>query len=217
MFGQFVHRYLPFLLFALPVVAVNSAYLVSSITNHVPDCITYLTGCASISSTARVMPQKGIFLAGLVPTAVLTVLFWTHAESWLTGNGKHGVTANRSLLVIGTIASFFLLVYVTTLGIPGKYYTLTRKFAVLIYFGFTFIAQLLLIKRLLLADRVRRSCRRAVRVDPRQIRYRQNFAVSGPLVRSPVPSAPSRSHWHRCVHVRWTPTLRCSRPLPGLR
>lgn len=144
----FTDRHLPLIIFLSPVLAVNIAYLTASVLDHVPDCITYLSGCTSISSTGRVMPQQGIFLAGMVPTALLSTVFWTKAENWFAHHSPSTSGADRSLSGIGAMGSLFLLVYVSTLWIPGELYALTRKFAVLLYFGFTYIAQLLLARRL---------------------------------------------------------------------
>lgn len=145
---QFTDRHLPLILFLSPVLAVNAAYLTASFLNNVPDCFIYLSGCTSISSVGRAMPQKGIFLLGMIPTAILSMAFWTKAENWFAHHGANLSHANKSLLVVGAVSSIFLLVYVTTLSIPGDFYRLTRKFAVLIYFGFLYITQLLLVKRL---------------------------------------------------------------------
>ena len=142
---QFALHHLPLLIFLGPVIGVNLAYVIASSLDHVPDCITYISGCTSISSAGRLMPQKGIFLLSMIPTAVLSVWFWTKAEHWFGDNRQ---SADKTLINCGAVASFFLLIYVTTLGIPGDFYSLTRKLGVLLYFGFTYIAQLILAKRL---------------------------------------------------------------------
>ncbi len=92
------------------------------------------------------MPQKGIFLLGMVPAAILSMQLWLSGEAWFTGD--HTRTHSHALALTGALASLCLLVYVTTLGIPGDVYRLLRKFVVLLYFGCTFIAQLLLTRQL---------------------------------------------------------------------
>ncbi|MEM7083253.1 MAG: hypothetical protein AAF465_11015 [Pseudomonadota bacterium] len=140
------NTHLPLLVFLLPVVSINAAYLTASVLDHIPLCVPYFSGCTSISSAGRVMPQKGIFLLGMIPAAILTMQLWLTSEGWLTGNQQ--LVPSRGLAFTGALASFCLLVYVTTLGIPGDVYRLFRKFGVLLYFGCTFIAQLLLIRQL---------------------------------------------------------------------
>ncbi len=138
--------HLPLLVFLLPVLSINLAYLVASALEHIPSCIPYVSGCTSISSAGRVMPQKGIFLVGMVPAAILSMQLWLSGEAWFAED--HERTHSHALALTGALASFCLLIYVTTLGIPGDTYRLLRKFVVLLYFGCTFIAQLLLIRQL---------------------------------------------------------------------
>ena len=138
--------HLPLLVFLLPVLSINLAYLAASLLDHIPRCIPYLSGCTSISSAGRAMPQKGIFLLGMVPAAILSMQLWMSSEAWFAQDRSR--THSHALVLTGALASFCLLVYVTTLGIPGDVYRLFRKFGVLLYFGCTFIAQLLLINEL---------------------------------------------------------------------
>ncbi|MFK8030889.1 MAG: hypothetical protein AB8G18_11710 [Gammaproteobacteria bacterium] len=145
-FQDSLKPHLPLLVFLLPVISINLAYIVASLLDHIPRCIPYLSGCTSISSAGRIMPQKGIFLVGMVPAAIFALQLWTHSEAWLTQNSER--ETSRALVLTGALASFCLLIYVTTLGIPGDVYRLFRKFGVLLYFGCTFIAQLLLVKEL---------------------------------------------------------------------
>lgn len=138
--------HLPILVFLLPVISINLAYLVASFQAHIPQCIPYFSGCTSISSAGRIMPQKGIFLTGMVPAAILSMQLWYQSEGWFTRDPKR--KPSTTLVLTGALASLCLLVYVATLGIPGDIYRLFRKFGVLLYFGCTFIAQLLLVRRL---------------------------------------------------------------------
>lgn len=92
------------------------------------------------------MPQKAIFLLGMVPAAILSMQLWLSGEAWFAGD--HTLTHSHALALTGALASLCLLVYVTTLGIPGDVYRLLRKFVVLLYFGCTFIAQLLLVRQI---------------------------------------------------------------------
>lgn len=142
--------YLPLLVFLLPVVSINLAYLIASTLEHIPQCVPYWSGCTSISSAGRIMPQKGIFLLGMVPAAILSMQLWSTSEAWMSGNPR--LESPKALLFTGALASLCLLVYVTTLGIPGDVYRLLRKFGVLLYFGCTFIAQLLLVRQLKRGD-----------------------------------------------------------------
>lgn len=148
--------HLPLLVFLLPVVSINLAYVVASLLDHVPRCVPYLSGCTSISSAGRVMPQKGVFLLGMVPAAILSMQLWLSGEAWFAED--HTRTHSHALVLTGALASFCLLAYVTTLGIPGDIYRLIRKIVVLLYFGCTFIAQLLLIRQIrLLAIETKRA------------------------------------------------------------
>jgi len=147
-----IHRHLPLWIFLLPVMSINLAYVAASALNHIPACIPYLHGCTSISSAGRIIPEKAIFLLGMIPVAILSMMFWLAANNWLVQRQHQADHRLTALALSGAVASFFLLIYVTTLGIPGDFYRLTRKFAVLLYFGGTFISQLLLIQQLFLSE-----------------------------------------------------------------
>lgn len=132
----------------LPVVAINLSYVIAAAAGTVPACIPYIDGCTSISATGRQPPASWLFKPALYTTALAMGVFWLRAGHWLTSLGEPSRRYRLALLWVGVIGALALVVYVYNLGIAGDMYKLMRRYGINIYFGFTFLAQLLLANRL---------------------------------------------------------------------
>lgn len=127
----------------LPILAIHSVYLIAAFYEHVPWCIPYIDSCTSISAAGRQNPEYFIFKATMIPAAVLMMLFWYLCYQWLLCTGHRSSIGPRSILIAGTVAALFLILYTTMLGASGDLYQLERRIGVIIYFTFTYLAQLL--------------------------------------------------------------------------
>ncbi|SDR15019.1 hypothetical protein SAMN05428982_3352 [Pseudoxanthomonas sp. CF385] len=130
---------LPLLIALLFLVAAHAAYLLSIQAGHVPACVPYLEGCVSISRAARHGVGNHLFRLMVMPCAVLHALVWLLAHRWLRGG--HG------MVVLGVVSATALAVYATFLGIEGETYRFLRRYGVVVYFGFGYLAQLALMRR----------------------------------------------------------------------
>lgn len=132
----------------LPVMAINLAYMVAVAADTVPACMPYLDGCTSISSTGRKPPSSYLFKPALLLTAVLLTLFWLRSSRWLHDLGERSTGFRHGIAVTGIVGAVALCAYVLYLGTEGPGYRLLRRYGVTVYFGFTYLAQLLLAGRL---------------------------------------------------------------------
>jgi hypothetical protein len=130
---------LPLLIALLFVVAAHAAYLLSIQAGHVPACVPYVDGCVSISRAARHGVGNHLFRLLVIPCAVLHALVWLLAHRWLRGG--------RWMTVLGVGSAIALAVYATFLGTEGEAYRFLRRYGVVVYFGFGYLAQLALMRR----------------------------------------------------------------------
>ena len=138
---------LPLAIAAIPLVAVHLAWLLSTLEGHVPPCIPYLDGCASISRVARHGSANGLFKLLMVPCALLQVALWWRARDWL-GSVSVGPRAGASLALLGAIAGVALCTYVVALGSEGALYRFMRRYGITFYFAATYVAQLVFLRAL---------------------------------------------------------------------
>ena len=130
---------LPLLIAVLFLVAAHAAYLLSIQAGHVPACMPYVDGCVSISRAARHGLGNHLFRLLVIPCAVLHALVWWLARYWLQGG--------RLMLALGAMSAMALAVYATFLGTEGEAYRFLRRYGVVVYFGFGYLAQLALMQR----------------------------------------------------------------------
>lgn len=133
------------LVFFIPLLIVHSAWLWSSWLGAIDQCLPYWSGCVSISRAARSSDALFLFRAGMILNAALLIHFWLLVHQWLA------IYQRRSLAlpILGITASLFLVLYANFLGSQGEFYQLLRRYGVTIYFAFTVLAQMLLIRQLL--------------------------------------------------------------------
>lgn len=129
----------------LPVIAVNLAYLVAAGSGSVPACIPYFDGCTSISSTGRVYPSVWIFKPLMIISGIVMAWFFLVAGRQTARPG----TRVEVLAWCGVAGTLALLMYIIFLGTEGPNYRLLRRYGVSLYFGFVFLGQLLLSRRLI--------------------------------------------------------------------
>lgn len=141
----------PLLTGVLPIVAINITYLVSASEGYVPWCVPYWDSCTSISATGRSGTAFFIFKITMIPAAILLMWYWILAAKKLDSFGNTGHT----ILVIGVIGAIFLIVYTIALGAVGDMFRLQRHIGIIIFFTFTYLAQLLFtysVEKFALAD-----------------------------------------------------------------
>lgn len=135
---------LPLAIALLLVVAAHLAWWLSLRAGHVPACMPYLEGCTSISRAARHGPGNHVFRLLVLPCAALLALHWWSTVRWLALRG-----ASRGggwLLVLGIAAAVALAVYAAFLGTDGAAYRFMRRYGVVVYFGASYLAQLLFLR-----------------------------------------------------------------------
>lgn len=138
-----------FLAGLLPILAAHLAYLLNIWTGNGLAaefiCMPYLDGCVSISRAARSGPGLHLFRALMLPSAALLLLGWEFVREWLRGLNACTAGRARAISVLGMVGGVFLVFYATWLGTEGEWYGWLRRYGVILYFGGTAMAQLLLI------------------------------------------------------------------------
>ena len=132
----------------VPLLTVHVCYVLSASAGVIPTCIPYLDGCTSISATGRHGWGYGLFKAGMLPSALVLVVYWRLCRDWLLEAGDVDGPGLRSLLWLGIAGALFLVLYTVFLGHKGEVYNLLRRFGVTLNLGFTLLAQLLVVWRL---------------------------------------------------------------------
>ena len=134
-------KYLSLIVFALPILTVIIAYIISVKLNLISFCIPNIDGCTSISRVGRYEPVKYFFKPFMFLFGVLLFIYWR--ENFL----KLKLFKENKLLlitfIIGVISVIFLFLYIFFLG-ESNIYRFFRKIGIYIYIFFTIIAQLLL-------------------------------------------------------------------------
>ncbi|GGD53559.1 hypothetical protein [Pseudoxanthomonas indica] len=134
---------LPLAITMVFLVAVHLAYALSIRDGWVEACVPYLEGCVSISRAARHGVGNQVFRWLVIPCAALHVVVWWLAARWFAAPSSRVVTTMRWL---GTVSACALAVYAFFLGTQGEVYGFLRRYGVTVYFGFGFLAQLLLLR-----------------------------------------------------------------------
>jgi hypothetical protein len=137
----------------LPILTGIISFELSAAGNFVPDCNPVIDGCTTISAAGRHGAAYYVFKAGMLPAALCQLWFWPRYRTWLLGGGLTDSFGLRAMAVLGSLAAVFLIAYTVALGSPGDIYRLMRRFGVMLYFGFSFLAQVLLLNRLVDAQR----------------------------------------------------------------
>lgn len=136
-------RLIPLFTGLLPILVVHTTYLVSASEGYVAWCFPYIESCTSISATGRQGTAFFIFKATMIPAAALQMIYWVLTDRWLKTLGD-GLLPARVIMFLGITAAIFLVIYTVALGASGDEFRLQRRIGIIIYFTFTFLAQLLL-------------------------------------------------------------------------
>jgi len=128
----------------LPAVAVHVCYLLAANQGHVSWCFPYFPDCVSISATVRHSPESVVFRAAIILTAVLMMIYWRLSLEWLKALGTHMVRLNRAMVWLGMTAALGLFVYSSLLGEVGDLYRQQRRIGMILFYIFTYPAQLLM-------------------------------------------------------------------------
>ena len=140
-------RHLGIAIWPLCWLGVAAAYVASAAGDHLPGCIPHLVGCASVSASGRYGWGYFIFKATMIPAAVLLAMYWLLAAHWLTACGEQVAKWRRAMLGVGVFGALALVLYTTFLGSDGEAYRALRRYGTVAFFGFTYLAQLLLVYR----------------------------------------------------------------------
>ncbi len=132
----------------LPFVVVHIAFIASAIQGYIPSCNPYLDGCASISASGRHGFSYIFFKMGMIPAALLLAAFWVICRLWLLQLGDKNILVLWLVAICGVVSAVFLVLYTVYLGSEGDFYPFMRRIGVIVYFAFSYLAQLLLLARL---------------------------------------------------------------------
>ncbi len=135
---------IPLVTALLPALAAHLCYLVAAYHGHVSWCFPYFPDCVSISATGRHGLESVIFRAALIPAAILMMIYWKLSRDWLRALGTRIVRRNRIMVWLGMTAALGLFVYASIIGEVGDLYYPHRRIAVILFYVFTYLAQVLM-------------------------------------------------------------------------
>ncbi len=145
-------RAIPLLAALVPFFAVHATYVVAASHGLVDWCNPYIDSCTSISATGRKPPASYLFRATMLPSAVVMMAYWWLNYAWMASlqreRGQLRPWSNRWMLILGIVACVGLIMYVTVLGERGEAWRTQRRVGTILFFSFTFIAQVLLLAQL---------------------------------------------------------------------
>ena len=141
----------------LPSVAVHVCYLQAANLGHLSWCFPYFPDCVSISATGRHSPESFVFRAAVIPTAIFIMIYWRLSFAWLETLGAQTRRLNRSMLWLGMTAGLGLFIYASVLGEVGELYRLQRRIGMILFYIFTYLAQLLMTIQIASAVRTREA------------------------------------------------------------
>ncbi len=152
----------------LPFFAVHMTYFLAASYGLVDWCNPYYDSCTSISATGRKPPASYLFRATMLPAAVFMMAYWWLNFTWLRhlwlrhfrlqvpdwpdARPKRQAALPMSALWmfgLGIAGCIGLILYVTVLGEQGEAWALQRRTGTVLFFSFTYLAQLLLAGQLL--------------------------------------------------------------------
>lgn len=123
---------------------INLAYLLAAYSGHVPWCVPYWDGCASISAAGRRMPEAVLFKAVMLPLAVCVVIYWRDMSRFFEERVPASASVTRWMRRLGVSAAILLAGYILVLGTGGDSMRTLRHALVVLSFTLTYLAQLLI-------------------------------------------------------------------------
>ncbi|MBC7982609.1 MAG: hypothetical protein H7Y02_02025 [Candidatus Obscuribacterales bacterium] len=142
---------LPLLAVLLPVAGTVAALQISIHLELVPACNPLFDGCMSISRAGRYGLANIVFRAALLPAAALQALTWILCSRWLASlslASKRLPVQRIGLTTLGVTACCFLVLYGSFLGTENPAYRWLRQYGTIVYFGFSYLCMLLVIRQL---------------------------------------------------------------------
>lgn len=133
-------HHIAWLIFWLPVLAVNGAYAIGLWEGVASVCNPYIHGCTTISRAAREGSSIFLFRGLMMPVAVMLMAFWYMQSHWLAQLRQR---SQYHIFIVGAIGALFLILYVDFLGTEGDFNRFMRRFGVIFYFGLTVLAQIM--------------------------------------------------------------------------
>ena len=140
-------RTLALIITILPLLASNGVYLLSAYEGFIPWCIPYIDGCTTISQAARSGNSIFIYRPTMIVYGALLIWFWIYAYQWLNLLNGQATKVSRIILWLGIVGAIFLIVYIDFLGTTGEMNRFMRRYGIIIFFTFTPLAQLLMLKQ----------------------------------------------------------------------
>jgi hypothetical protein len=129
----------------LPAAAALIALALAVHEGLAPSCNPFIDGCVSISRAARHGLANHVFRALLLPAAVLQALAWLLQAQALTLTARSAMRGSAiGLAVLGVAAGVALVLYGSFLGTEGATYRWLRRYGIVVYFGGTCLAMLVL-------------------------------------------------------------------------
>lgn len=138
-------RWFAWLTVLVPITAAHLAYFVSAAGGHVDWCVPYWDGCTSISRAGRFGLSNHLFRALMLPHAAQLMMFWGLVWLWLRALRPDAGRRSAAVLVLGTVAALFLILYASFLGVEGAVYQWLRRYGINVFFSFSVLAQMLVI------------------------------------------------------------------------
>jgi hypothetical protein len=135
--------WLPLAAGLLPALGTVVAFQLAVAQGQFASCNPLIDGCVSISRAGRHDLPNIVFRALLLPGATLQAAVWLMAGTWLRRLGARQGRLLQVLPWVGVTAAAFLVLYGTFLGTEGPGYRWMRRYGVVVYFGFTCIAMLI--------------------------------------------------------------------------
>ncbi len=140
-------RTLALIITIIPLLISNAVYLLSAYEGTIPWCIPYLDGCTTISQAARSGNSIFLYRAPMIAYGVLLIWFWVYSQRWLNLLYGQSTKVAQIILWLGTIGALSLIIYVDFLGATGEINRFMRRHGIMIFFTFTPLAQLLMLRQ----------------------------------------------------------------------
>ena len=108
----------------------------------------------------------------MIAYSVLLIWFWIYAQQWLDLLYGHRTKASRAILWLGIAGALFLILYIDFLGTTGEINRFMRRYGIMIFFTFTPLAQLLMLKQhYRILQTVKNNTKRPDAMQPTVLRY----------------------------------------------
>ena len=136
-------RFIALMVTILPLLAINMAYLLSAMADHIPWCVPYWHGCTSISRAARQGDAIYLFRVVMIVNAVLMIWYWLYIKTWLTQLAGKPNMVFMIILFLGIIGALGAILYADFLGETEQIHRKFRMLGVALYFTMTPMALLI--------------------------------------------------------------------------